>query len=362
MDAKIITCHYAYNYGAVLQTYALCDYLNDQGVNTEVINYRPYYYQGSTKCKNKLRLLIRKIVRIPDNIKSEKIFYGFLKEHVPMTAEYKDYEALSVANIRADIFVAGSDQIWNFNLPNGLEPAFYLDFAKDYQLIVSYAASLSTEKLTDKQILFLRAKLQKFNFISVRESTGKKLLDSAGIKNVQIVADPVYLLDPKQWEEMEMCPQYKPKGKYILVYAFNRQKNIFQAAKELARKEGYMVYSVNTFWEDYFQGMDHYYWNCRPEEFLYLIRHAELVATNSFHGLSFALLFNRPVALYEKDDSGNSRMTDLLDCLKIKSDVCIKKEECLSIKTLPWDRINEEIEKFRYVSKQYLERCIGAIH
>ena len=361
MEGKIITCHYAYNYGAVLQTYALCSYLNMQGLKTEVINYRPYYYRGSTKSTNKLKLLIRKMIRVPDNIKSEKIFYGFLKEYVPMTIEYKDYDSLKNANMTADVFVAGSDQIWNFNLPNGTDLAFYLDFVHNSGKKISYAASLSSGKLNESQKMFLNKQLQDFDRISVREDTGRELLQSCGIKDVNVVMDPVYLLDLEKWTDMVKCPPYKPKGKYILVYAFNRQKHIFQAAKKLAVEMGYKVYSVNTFWEDVLQGMDHYYWNCKPEEFLYLIKNAECIVTNSFHGLSFSLLFNKPVILYEKDDVGNSRMLDLLNSLDIKEDVLATRGSKILIKKLPYDKINSRINELRLNSKQYLSECIESL-
>ena len=361
MEGKIITCHYAYNYGAVLQTYALCSYLNMQGLKTEVINYRPYYYRGSTKSTNKLKLLIRKMIRVPDNIKSEKIFYGFLKEYVPMTIEYKDHDSLKNANMTADLFVAGSDQIWNFNLPNGTDLAFYLDFVHNSGKKISYAASLSSGKLNESQKMFLNKQLQNFDRISVREDTGRKLLQSCGIKDANVVMDPVYLLDLEKWTDMVKCPPYKPKGKYILVYAFNRQKHIFQAAKKLAVEMGYKVYSVNTFWEDVLQGMDHYYWNCKPEEFLYLIKNAECIVTNSFHGLSFSLLFNKPVILYEKDDAGNSRMLDLLNSLDIKEDVLATRGSKILIKKLPYDKINSRINELRLISKQYLSDCIESL-
>lgn len=109
MDIKIVTCHYAYNYGAVLQAYALCKVLNDCGNNAKVINYRPWYYKGSTKTKNKVKLLLRKVIRIPDNYKSEIVFYGFLKKYVPLTAEYKNYEEVERSEGEADLFIAGSD-------------------------------------------------------------------------------------------------------------------------------------------------------------------------------------------------------------------------------------------------------------
>lgn len=353
MNIKIITCHYAYNYGAVLQTYALCRFLNDQGESAEVINYRPWYYKGSTKNKNKIRLALRKIIRLPDNYKSEKVFYSFLKRNVPMTVEYKDYDSLVQADIKADVFIAGSDQIWNFNMPNGREKAFYLEFVRQGKK-TSYAASLGMDALMDEQMLFLREKLKQFDYISLRESSAKRIFEVAGIQDVQVVLDPVYLLRHDEWSRFSRKPQIFPEEKYILVYAFNRQREIFRFGEKLAKKYGYKLLTVNTFWEDVLNTTDHYYWNCMPEEFVYLVRHAECVVTNSFHGLSFSIIFNRPAILFEKDETGNSRMNDLIDMLeayKVK-DQTVKDR--VIIPDMDFSAINKNIQKYREQSIRYL--------
>lgn len=354
MDIKIITCHYAYNYGAVLQAYALCKFLNNQGERVEVINYRPWYYRGSTKTKNKIKLVLRKIIRIPDNNKSEKVFYGFLKQHVPMTVEYKDYDSLAKAELKADMFIAGSDQIWNFNLPNGRDKAFYLDFAKSGKK-ASYAASLGMDSLTNDQLDFLSDQLKKFDYVSLREKSAKRIIESAGVEDVCVVADPVYLLHRDEWNCISKRPDNIPSGNYILVYAFNRQREIFEFGKKLAHKYGYKLLSVNTFWEDILNNTDCYYWNCMPEEFIYLISHAECVVTNSFHGLSFSMIFNRPVILFEKDDKGNSRMNDLIDTLGADEvrDATVKEQ--VIIPKIDFDNINRNIKEYRERSIQYLD-------
>lgn len=354
MLIKIITCHYAYNYGAVLQTYALCKYLNDLGNQAEVINYRPWYYKGSTKTTNKLKLLLRKLVRIPDNIKSEKVFYSFLKQYIPMTDEYKTYSDLVEGNLKADLFIAGSDQIWNLNLPNGIDDAFYLKFVNAGKK-AAYAASLGMDSITDEQKRYLKKKLAMFDYISVRELSTKIQFDEGNITRAEVVMDPVYLLNREEWITLMKRPKHFLKDKYIMVYAFNRQKEIFDFSKRLGKKYGYKVISVNTFWEDRLWGLDYYYWNCKPEEFLYLLYHAECIVTNSFHGLSFSLIFNKPVILFDKDDKGNLRMNDLINNLgatQVKNkDIKINRV----IPTLDYNLINKNIEINCKHSVEYLE-------
>lgn len=356
MNAKIITCHYAYNYGAVLQTYALCSYLNTQGLDTKVINYRPWYYKGSTSKKNKVRMIIRRLVRIPDNYKSERVFTNFLRNWIPLTDEYKTYEELESSGLVADYFIAGSDQIWNLNLPNGMDRAFYFDFVKNGKLI-SYAASLGMDDLNDEQRNYLLNCISRFDEVSVRENTAKNLLKSN--KNIEVVMDPVYLLSATDWKKLETKPSVYPDGKYVLVFAFNRQKEIFEFSKELAKKYGYKVISVNTFWEDAFNNLDHYYWNCTPNQFLYLLSHAECIVTNSFHGLSFSLIYNRPVILFQKNDKGNSRMLDLIQRIDAVEVLQQKYKKMIEIPQLDFEKINNAMERERSKSIEFLRRALS---
>lgn len=356
MNIKIITCHYAYNYGAVLQTYALYTYLKLEGHNVQVINYRPWYYKGSTSSKNIFRRLLRKILRVPDNIKSEKVFYDYLKQNIKMSAEYSSYKELLSANLKSDLFIAGSDQIWNTNLPNGKDLAFYLDFVKSGKR-VAYAASLGMDSISKYDITFFKKHLKNFNNISVREITAKKLLKQIGIDNVEVVLDPVYLLSSEEWKSKEEKPKFKYTGKYVLIYGFNHQKEIFKDAKIYAEKYGYMLYSVNTFWEDILMRCDQYFWNCTPFEFIYLINHAECIFTNSFHGLSFSLIFNKPVYLYQKKDTGNSRMMDLIKILNIDEKKLLYND-MFDEKFIDYNQVNKNISSKRKESILYLNKIM----
>jgi len=359
MDIKIITCHYAYNYGAVLQTYALYSYLISKGHNVEVINYRPWYYKGSTSSNNMFRRLFRRIIRIPDNIKSERVFYNFLKQNIRLSMEYTSYQDLMSANLKGDLFIAGSDQIWNTNLPNGKDLAFYLDFTKSGKK-VTYAASLGMDNISKSDKSFFRDQLKKLDNISVREITAKNLLHQIGVDDVEVVLDPVYLLSSEIWKKKEKKPNFKYAGKYILVYVFNHQKEIFIDAKKFAKKFGYKIYSVNTFWEYILMDCDQYFWNCTPFEFIYLINHAECIFTNSFHGFSFSLIFNKPVYVYRKNDSGNSRMTDLMKILNVDEKKFLYDDkfdgECIA-----YDEVNNNIKSKIQKSILYLNKVMGEL-
>ena len=171
--------------------------------------------------------------------------------------------------------------------------------------------------------------------------------------------DPVYLLSKNDWKKLEKKPNKYPDEKYILVFVFNRQKEIFDFGKKLAKKYGYKAVSINTFWEDFFNGMDRYFWNCTPNEFLYLLSHAECIVTNSFHGLSFSIIYNKSVILFQKNDKGNSRMLDLIT--RINAEEVINKEwkQKVEIPKIDFKKINSAVEIEREKSKEFLKKSLS---
>ena len=184
MKIDIITCNYAYNYGAVLQTYALSQYLSDQKHDVQVINYQPSYARDTNGKKNIIKVL-KSIIRKPDYMKGKKVFNRFLNNYVNLTKkEYKNNIQLKENIPVADIYIAGSDQIWNCNLPNGYDDAFFLDFVPRNKKRISYAASIAMDKINEEQQNRFKTMLKDFDKISVRESTAVRILNDIGINEM----------------------------------------------------------------------------------------------------------------------------------------------------------------------------------
>ena len=160
MKIKTITCHNVYNAGASLQAYALAEYLNSIGHECQIIDYKPDYLKHyklfgvSNPRYNKpvLRELYN-IAKFPGRLKArfgkrKKEYDRFTEDYLPVTNEcYTSNEELKSNPPEADIFFAGSDQIWNSFFNNGKDPAFYLDFAPLGAVKASYAASFATENI-----------------------------------------------------------------------------------------------------------------------------------------------------------------------------------------------------------------------
>ena len=226
MKIKTITCHDVYNLGASLQAFALQNYLESDGHDVEVIDYKPCYLSnhyklwgvGNERFHKPILWQLYNLAKFPGRVSAlprKKVFDEFTKKYLRLTKRYNSFEELRANPPEADVYVAGSDQIWNTTFNNGIDPAFYLNFGKAKK--ISYAASFATEKLRKGTESFVKEMLDNFNGISVREESGINIIKSTGHNGI-VVVDPVFLLSQDQWESVS---NNIGEGKdYILVYSF----------------------------------------------------------------------------------------------------------------------------------------------
>ena len=348
MKVAIITCHRTYNYGAVLQAYALQQFLVSRGHIVEIIDYYPQY----VKCHdNSLKGLPKRFIKLPDISRCKKTFGKFLNEKLILTSKtYETFDKLKNANFEFDMFITGSDQVWNMNMHNGMDDSYFLSFAPPKAKRISYAASIAMDSITEEQQNRFKTMLDDYFAVSVREQSGADLLRSIGISS-EVVCDPVYLLDSNTWSNTERKMDINEK--YILIYAFYQQKEIFEKAHEIAKDKGYKVYSVGASYLNAFMNVDKYFWAVSPEEFIWLINNAEMVLTNSFHGLSFSLILNVPVLSYRTKTQGNSRIIDLLK----KIDIRFENKGNLLAEVTDYSVIQNKLSEYRTQSIEYLKGC-----
>lgn len=359
-DFLTITCHNAYNYGAVLQTYGLYKYLTDNlGLSGKVIDYRPKN-QHKTSSNKILIKMIRPILRFPDFHKGEKIFNNFLKNNIRLTDTVSNSEEINTKIEKVKVYITGSDQVWNCSTKGvGNDDNFFLAFADGEKVKkVSYAASIAMDELNYEQKNRFRKLLSDFTYISVREKTAVDLLKNIEIDNVEQVLDPVYLLNENDWKELVKKSKLKKKlenEKYILVYGFLQQKNVYEYAKKLGNIKNFKIFNVNTMIEDYFLKTDKYFWNVTPEDFLALIYYSEEVVTNSFHGLSFSLIFKKDFHLFGKNGSSSSRMFDMANLVGLENRI-IRDDNDILLDKINYSTVDKILEKNISLSKEYLSK------
>lgn len=315
MNICTITCHNVYNHGALLQAYALQQYIKNLGHKTKIIDYRPYYLSQHFKFsridnKKYDRAIIKQlyiIAKFPSRLLSlrrKKAFDKFSKKYLSLTPIiYKDIDELVKYPPIADIYIAGSDQIWNTYFKNGIDPAFYLDFGNTYK--ISYAASFATSILKSGTESFVKHQLLKLNDISVRESSGIKILNNLGFNGTQVV-DPIFLLSKTNWDNIIRT---KYPQNYILVYDFENDIEIKSIAERIAKKTNTYIFSIGPT-KLYYTNKN--FTNCAPDCFISLIQNAKCIISNSFHGTAFSILYEKDFFVVKRKDGLNQRMYDFL--------------------------------------------------
>lgn len=372
----ILTLYYEnFNYGGVLQAYALQKVIENMGFDTKQISYAMESgIEGWNSVKWKMR---KKIARIYHYIRygtwmekfeqrREKI--SIFSHKIPHT---KVVTVSDIGNLSNDFdcFVCGSDQIWN---PIGWQPTFFLDFLLEGKPHFSYAASVARDRLTKQQLEYMRKYLIKFDAISVREDNTTDILnENYKDLNVYTMPDPVILLSRKQWEAI--VKTFPIKEKYIFAYFLGNDTTNREKAIRYAERHKLKIIFVS------YINKDDYIWETNNkdslahvmgiEDFVSGIANAELVLTDSFHGAVFSSIFNIPfyvMSRFKKNDqlSMNSRLVTLLTDLGIPNRNCddIEKNENYKWKKEEIDSINYNLSRLRNKGIDFLQSTFNKLH
>ena len=362
-----ITCHKVYNHGATIQQIALLNYLKSLGYDAKTINYKPFYFQShyniwlvSPKYRNNFFLkFLFLIVKLPariNSLKRKKNFDLFEKKHLDMLPqEYFNNDDLKNNFPIADAYICGSDQIWNAVFDNGKDLAFYLDFVPDNKTKISYAPSFATESILKPHEIFIKNKIARINHISVRETSGLKILENIGIENAVQVMDPVFLLPSDYW----IANFVKPINEdFIFIYDFDGNPHIKMMAQELALKHGLKIYTIN---ESIKYAHKNFAFEA-PDVFLSLVSNAKYVLTNSFHAVAFSLIFNKKFYVFNRSQKINTRMQDLLQLVQLPEILWNKnKENDINTIDFNYNTINKILEDKIVFSKQFLTNALKDI-
>lgn len=358
MRIKTITCHNVYNLGASLQAYALAAYLQGLGHDVQIIDYQPLYLRhyrltgvpSNSPFNRPLLRLAYQIVKFPHRLyerltsKRKRAFDRFTKAYLPVTEmTYSDADSLKACPPEADLYIAGSDQIWNPLFPNGKDPAFFLDFVPEGRRRISYAASFAVEHLEEQDADRMKVQLEKLDAISVRESSGVALLADMGIQGEQVV-DPVFLLHAEEWEEIAVRPQMKD---YVLVYDFDDSARVKEIAQAISKRMGKKIVSLFSA-----EWADEVWADIGPREFLGAIQNAGIVLSNSFHATAFSMIFQKEFYVMNRTEGINARMKDLVGDLGLADRMIYAAPTTLT--TIDYAAVWALLEKKVTASKAYL--------
>lgn len=318
LSTATITFHASHNYGSMLQAYALQQVLLSLGVDNAIINFRSnqqkqMYADIGLRRATSLQTFLHYYLKYPISKQLHRkyeLFEQFLSKYLILTSEYNDECAIYALRDNYDIFIAGSDQIWN-TICRDYSDLYYLPFATGKA--ISYAASLGPEpqqQVIDRYSFIIQA-IKGFRNLSVREiGSAQVLKDICGVE-AQVHIDPTMLLVPEYWKTI--MPQ-EPLINRDYVFWYTPYYRIDHRNIAMAIADGLHQKVVTTIYggiKEYTTNSKvHYKLDVGPIEFLNLLYHAKVVVSGSFHAIVFAILFHKPFWAINGDE--DNRMSNLL--------------------------------------------------
>lgn len=321
MKIGIITFHAAYNYGSMLQAYAMQTFLERQGHQVEIINYRPEIqkkmYSKPLKWTDKGNIILsfKRLLFTPiDTCKLYRKWYlfdSFLHKHLHLTKEFVSLDELKENSFDIELLITGSDQIWNTNAIDFSE-AYFGCFLKNNIAKIAYAPSMGPSPET-QDVNYLKTLLQGYDAVSVREERTKQFFVDNGIfKDVEVVLDPTMLLEGCDYDSLyDREPLIK--GDYIFYYTPGGARHEFlKIAENIGMKYKLPVIVENSYTPRDLKRYKYIkpYSAVGPSEFLNLVKYSKIVCGASFHLMVFAILFNKEFFCINGDV--DSRLNNLM--------------------------------------------------
>ena len=361
---KMLTFHNVENYGANLQAYALKEKIKELGADASFVNYQNEHVLKEYRLiKTKsLKAILASIWNLKRNINRKNNFTKFCNKYLDGTTK-KYYTADEIGNDskKDEIYIAGSDQIFNPNITNGVSDVYTLNFGKNNIKRVAYAASVGDDSTLDEYAKDFKEKLKKIDAVSVREaSIAGKLSEVIG-KDVKTVLDPTLLLEKEKWDKLieENKVHDLKDQKYILVYILFKDPEVEKIVNYLSEKTGLKVIHFRRKSKKMKELMSYY--EKGPADFLNVFKNAEYIVTNSFHGLIFSIMFERKFfALMPKERAGRLKDLMKLTGLEKRSVAGLEDVKKLDIdEEIDFKQAKANIEEKKKESIEYLKDNLG---
>lgn len=293
-------------------------------------------------------------------------FRTFINNNLFLSRNCTNKKELTALTTAYDIVLLGSDQVWHpMNL---LMNFFTLNFVPDNVKKGAYAPSFGVSIIPESYKKAYRKFINRIECVSCREIAGVKLVKELTGRDVPMVCDPTLLLTSKDWESF-LSGKVKIKEKYVLCYFIGDNPNQREVVKEYAKSNNLKIVALLHI-DEYIASDEKYAdytpYNVGPAEFLFLVKNADCVMTDSFHASVFSLQFHRNFYTFnrfenKKGNSTSSRIESLLATVnlmdrKVRNGATIKD---LSTSNIDFNDVDERLRKFRASSEAYLQSIIG---
>lgn len=374
----LISCHEVYNYGSQLMSLALQMMIEKLNLECEHIQYfskhdRYYYKWFLFKLINKALWLHKKELKrkeksiVNDNklikkMKDKRIFFdNFKKTYMNFSKKVEGYSSLKKLAENYSCIILGSDQVWH---PMNLEGNFKnMEFVPENVPKIVYGASFGVTAIPWYQKKRTKHYLNRIKYISTREIQGAKIIKELINLDIPVVLDPTLMITKEEWNS-KLNFKYNIKDKYIFAYFLGDNEEYRKQVKFLKEKTGLKVIAIDSYLMKDVNYIDIRADEVGPDEFVGLIKNAEYICTDSFHGSVFSILNEKKFITfmrYKKSikTSANSRIESLFNQLNLLDRIYNDKDLYLQIiKPIDYIEINNLLNILRKQSGEYLIRAL----
>ncbi|CUP72641.1 polysaccharide pyruvyl transferase family protein [Bacteroides thetaiotaomicron] len=365
MRIGILTFHRALNYGAVLQCYALQKVIKDLGHEVEVIDYRPDYIEkdrdinGKYSLKHakgglaKMKVMVTLFLSYIYKRRAKRVFDNFISNYYVLSSNsFTDIDDMPQDY---NVYILGSDQIWNPIICNGYSPVFWGQFKRNpMSVLATYAASLGLATVSDEEKKLLSTYLRSFDCISVREDSMKGILKDLTTHIPCSVLDPTLLAPIEIFEKIAIKPDV---DKYVLLITLEKDTQAFYFASNIARQLGCKVVRLSALsnFVMYVQENSIKKIAVSPEEYCGLFKYATCTVCISFHAIAFSLIFKKD--FYALESIKRDRVYNLLSYLGLENRMVTSKANIL-FTSVSYSNYEGLMEKKRKTSMAYLKKVV----
>ena len=356
--AAIITVHVGQNFGSNLQTIATCEILKKLGYSPLVVNYIPKrvsrknYWRDAFK--NPVKLCWR-VLHAPLFYKNLHIYEKYQSRYCKLTQPIYDSDDFSQKCPQSDVYITGSDQVWNSEHNQGLNKRYYFDGVQGKK--VAYASSFGVEILPSGEYEEVKKMLGEYSAISVREDSARTIVNSMGYEATHLL-DPTFMLNKNEWIKYASKPIVRDP--YLLMYTpYNIVDNnkLYDTARRIAKEKKLQIVTFS--------------WNIKsnpladktikwasPGDFLSLMYNADFVLTNSFHGTAFSINLNKPFLVY-MPSGFRTRIKSILSLAKLDHRLMTGDEEEIPHNELiDYTATNEILDLERIKAIDFLKKAL----
>jgi len=371
----ILTLNGYFNYGNRLQNYALQEVIKCLGFDVETIKVS---LEKNVDIKNNFKIdklkrikslcfkefickLSYRVWRIMHNKRiinsinqREELFKEFTKNFIVETNyTISDNKIPDDINSKYDFFITGSDQVWNPNYNYG-SPIYFLTFASKHKRI-AYAPSFGVSEIEPEFVDNYKEWLSEMNKLSVREDDGARIIKALTGRDTPVLVDPTLLLTKEKWLSIAKKAKNKPKQNYLLTYFLGVMTEKYKKQiKNVAKINKLKIINLGNIrdWKTYI---------IDPNEFIDYIDSCSVFCTDSFHGVVFSILLEKPFIVYKR--RGNSfSMYSRIDTLLKKFDLESREAENImtneDVFNIDFSHVQLILEQERKKAFEYLKEAL----